>query len=598
KTALLERYGIDNVVIVPFTIEFSQQQPDEYIEKFLLEKFSPRYIVIGYDHRFGLNRQGDVNFLKWYAEKGGYEVIEIAPQEVDSIAVSSTKIRVALEAGNIRNANSLLLHNFTLSGKVVRGQRIGHTIGFPTANIEISDSHKLIPPNGIYAAYAKLARTEEQPEPRRYEAMLYIGNRPTLPELKNRTIEVNIFDFNEDIYGKELIVELVAFIRNDAKMESLEALQNQLAKDKIAALQTLKKKDPSAGTKAKLTNESKAAVVILNYNGKKYLQQFLRNIIDNTGPQYQIYVADNGSTDDSLDYLQQYFPEVPVIPLNSNSGFAQGYNLALEKVQSPYFVLLNSDIETTPNWLDPLIELMEQDNSIGACQPKILAYHNKTHFEYAGAAGGWLDYLGYPFCRGRIFDVNEEDKGQYDTRQEIFWATGAALVIRGELFKKIGGFDGSYFAHSEEIDLCWRVKRAGYKIVAEPKSVVYHVGGGTLDYLSPQKTYLNFRNSLYTIIKNEPVAKLWWLIPLRLVLDGVAGALFLTQGKFKHIWSILRAHGSLYASLVDLRKRRNHFAQLVKAEAISDKTNTMGMYRGSVVWQFYIKGKRYFSELK
>jgi len=235
KTALLERFGVDHLVIVPFTIEFSQQNPDEYIEKFLIEQFQPKYIVIGYDHRFGLNRQGDVNFLKWYSEKGGYEVIEIEPQEVDNIRVSSTKIRTALNGGKVANANELLHHTFTLSGKVVRGQRIGHTIGFPTANIQLSDAHKLIPPNGIYAAFAKY-------NDQRFKAMLYIGNRPTLPELTNRTIEVNIFDFNQDIYGEQLVIEIVSFIREDAKLDGLDALKEQLAKDKISALAALKKK--------------------------------------------------------------------------------------------------------------------------------------------------------------------------------------------------------------------------------------------------------------------------------------------------------------------------------------------------------------------
>jgi len=319
--------------------------------------------------------------------------------------------------------------------------------------------------------------------------------------------------------------------------------------------------------------------------------------LQTTGTQHGVYVADNGSTDDSVAYLKKEFPQVHLIALNTNSGFAQGYNLALAEVKSEYYLLLNSDIETTPNWLSPLVEMMDKDKSIGACQPKIRAYHEKAFFEYAGASGGWLDYLGYPFCRGRIFNINEEDQGQYDSPQEIFWATGAALVIRAELFHQLQGFDGDYFAHSEEIDLCWRVKRAGYKIMVEPKSVVYHVGGGTLDYLSPRKTYLNFRNSIFTIFKNEPFGKLLWLIPARLVLDGVAAGLFLTQGKLSHIWSILRAHGRFYLSFFQLIGKKKRYTKLIEAARISPPTTKQGRYKGSIVWQFYIKGKKYFSEI-
>ena len=592
KTALMERFGIDNLVIVPFTVEFSQQSPDEYIEKFLVQKFSPKFIVIGYDHRFGLNRQGDVNFLKWYGPKNDYEVVEIEPQEVDDIAVSSTKIRTALENGNVQSANALLNHNFTLSGNVEQGQRIGHTIGFPTANLAIQDSYKLVPPNGIYAAY--VFHNNEK-----HRAMLYIGNRPTLPDLPERTIEVNIFNFNKDIYGQHLKVELVEYIREDAKLDGLDALKNQLAVDKQKVLSVLKKKEANL-TKVESSNSThtETAIVVLNYNGKAFLQKFLANILKNKSTQHRFFLADNGSTDDSLTFVKQNFPSVEIIPLKENTGFAQGYNLALEKVTAKYYILLNSDIETTPNWIQPIIELMENDQSIGACQPKILDYNKKNFFEYAGASGGWMDFLGYPFCRGRIFNINEEDKSQYNDVQEIFWATGAAMVVRAELFKKLGGFDGDYFAHSEEIDLCWRMKRAGYKIMVEPKSQVYHVGGGTLNYQSTRKTYLNFRNSLFTIIKNEPGKKLLWLVPVRLLLDGIAGGLFLVQGKFGHIGSILKAHFSLYGSVFKIWNKRKHYNTLLQKVKIAAIPNFKGIYYRSIVWDFYIRGKRYFSELK
>lgn len=588
KVQRFEQYGIDNVIILPFTIEFSQLSADEYIQNFLVKQFHPKYIVIGYDHRFGLNRQGDISYLKWYGKEAEYEVIEIEKQEVDDMAISSTKIRKALEHGDVSTAHSLLGHYFTLTGTVAKGQQIGKTIGFPTANISISEKHKLIPPDGIYAAWVYHHK-------QKYGGMLYIGRRPTLKEYTNRTIEVNIFDFNQEIYGEELQLELIDFIREDAQFEALDQLKSQLKKDQQAALKIIKK---SALVQAKKkTLIPSIAIVILNYNGKDFLEKFLPSITATNYSNLSIYIADNQSTDDSIKFIKNQYPNLNLIALPINHGFAGGYNEALKQIDTEYYILLNSDIEVTSGWIDPIIERMQTDRELAACQPKIKAHTNQQQFEYAGAAGGWIDTLGYPFCRGRIFDQVEEDHGQYDDPQEVFWATGAAFFVKAAVFRNLGGFDANYFAHSEEIDLCWRIKRAGYKIMVIPQSVVYHVGGGTLDYQSPQKTYLNFRNNLITLLKNVSVAKLLWLIPMRLILDGIAGLLFLTEGKFEHIWSILRAHGSFYKSFFSNVKKRQEYNQLIKEYQANNTYNTQGLYKGSIVWQYYIRKKRRFSDL-
>lgn len=584
KVALLQRYGVDHVVIVPFTVAFSQQSADEYIEKFLVEHFHPKYIVVGYDHRFGLNRQGDINYLRWHGEKFGYEVFEIEQQEVEDIAVSSTKIRNALDAGQVGTAWQLMGHYYTLIGEVAHGQKIGSSLGFPTANIEISQTEKLIPPDGIYAVWVAH-------KGQRYGGMLYIGSRPTLKKYNNRTIEVNIFEFDQNIYGDELKLELVEFIRHDSQFTDLEGLKKQLVMDRKQAQALLLSRKEEAV-------KAKVAVVILNFNGERFLAQFLPSVLA-CSESAEVIVADNGSSDGSVAFLRKHYPGVQVLEIPENLGFAGGYNEALRQVGTDwdYYVLLNSDVEVTPHWLEPLVALLESDERIAACQPKIRAETNKDHFEYAGAAGGWLDTLGYPFCRGRIFAVTERDAGQYDDTAEIFWATGAAMIIRAQLFHEMEGFDADYFAHLEEIDLCWRLKRAGYKIMVEPKSMIYHVGGGTLSYNTPNKAYLNFRNSLYTLMKNESAAKLWWLIPLRLILDGLAAILFLTEGKWQHIGSIFRAHWTFFPNVRKVLQKRRAIQSLVTQHRIGEEKST-GRYAGSIVWQYYARGRKRFSELK
>ncbi|MCI4649332.1 bifunctional riboflavin kinase/FAD synthetase [Phaeodactylibacter sp.] len=589
KVDLMRRYGIDNVVVVPFTVEFSQQSADEYIQKFLVEKFHPRYIVIGYDHRFGLNRQGDINYLKWHGEASGYEVVEIGKHEVEDIAVSSTKIRKALEQGAVDQAQRLLGHYFVLTGTVVHGNKIGKKLGFPTANLDLNNRHKLLPPTGIYAVYA-------YHKGQRYGGMLYIGDRPTLKEYQNKTIEVNLFDFDKDIYGDKLRLELVARTRDDEAFSGLEQLSERLAQDRLETQAIIESREREHAKK-KIDKGPRVAVVILNYNGRNYLEQLLPKVLEHSGGNVEVIIADNGSTDDSLAFLAEAHPKLRHIDLKTNYGFAEGYNQALAQVDAPYFLLLNSDVEVTPGWLEPLVELLERDTTVGAVQPKILAYHDREKFEYAGAAGGWLDNLGYPFCRGRIFSVTETDKGQYDELQEVFWATGAALLVRSSLYRQLGGFDGDYFAHSEEIDLCWRIKRAGYKVMARPRSVVYHVGGGTLSYNTPRKAFLNFRNSLFTLVKNETTSRLAWILPARLLLDGVAGLLFLSQGKFQHIASIVRAHWSFFGQWkATWRKRRENQDRIAKV-SIAGKPNLAGRYAKSIVWAFYARNIQHFKDL-
>jgi len=336
----------------------------------------------------------------------------------------------------------------------------------------------------------------------------------------------------------------------------------------------------------------KIAIVILNWNGARLLQQFLPSVIEfSNGDSTELIVADNGSTDDSLVMLASEFPEVKVLDLRQNYGFARGYNEALRLVEADYFVILNSDVEVTEGWLESPIRLMETDDTIAAVQPKILSYHQKTHFEYAGAAGGFIDRFGYPFCRGRIFDEVEVDNGQYDTITDVFWATGACLFVRAKRFHEAGGFDTDFWAHMEEIDLCWRLKNQGYRIVFTPESTVYHVGGGSLPYDSPQKLYLNFRNNLWLLYKNLPSNQLFMTLFLRMVLDGVAALKLLAELNLNGIRSVLKAHFHFYKSLPELHRKRR------QSHSEKGKTLPPEMLRKRIVFQFYVRKKKRFSEL-
>lgn len=300
------------------------------------------------------------------------------------------------------------------------------------------------------------------------------------------------------------------------------------------------------------------AIAILNWNGKKWLEQFLPSVI-NYSDRAKIYVIDNASTDASILFLNENFPTVKIIQNKTNSGFAQGYNEGLKSINADIYCLLNSDVEVTDGWTLPILDLFKKDNSIAAIQPKILSYHKKTQFEFAGAAGGLIDQLGYPYCRGRIFDNCEEDFGQYDDETEIFWASGCALFIRSKDFWRQNGFDERFFAHQEEIDLCWRLKNEGRKIYYTFKSKVYHVGGGTLGKENPKKTYLNFRNNLSAMLKNLPFPNLLWLIFIRLCLDGIAGLVFGLRYGFSHLWAVVLSHFGFYRMAKETWNRRGEY---------------------------------------
>lgn len=330
-------------------------------------------------------------------------------------------------------------------------------------------------------------------------------------------------------------------------------------------------------------------VVILNYNGKNFLEKFLPSVLNTSYPNTIIYIADNASTDGSRSWLASVYPNIKCITLSENLGFAGGYNLALKHVDTDYYVLLNSDVEVTPHWIDPIIELMESNEKIGICQPKLLSYAAKDSFEYAGAAGGWIDVLGYPFARGRVFNTVEKDRGQFNTGEPAFWASGAALFIKRKIWEQLGGFDGYLFAHQEEIDLCWRAQLAGYHIYNCMESEVYHVGGGTLQKSNPQKTYLNFRNSLIILAKNLPTGQACAKVFCRLVLDGVFGVKLILGGHFKDVFAVIRAHFGFYKWLFS-KKEKNTLPKK-KLEELQ------GVVNQSIVWQYFIKGKKTFSEI-
>ena len=333
----------------------------------------------------------------------------------------------------------------------------------------------------------------------------------------------------------------------------------------------------------------KVAVVILNYNGKRFLEQFLPNVLENTNRELaEIVVADNASTDDSVTFMQSHYPDIRLIENENNGGFATGYNLALRQIEAKYFVLLNSDIEVAPHWIEPAIEMMDSDENIAACQPKILSFYDKTKFEYAGSCGGFIDKYGYPFCRGRIFQNLETDEGQYDTPLEVFWATGACMFVRAELFLKHGGLDDSFFAHMEEIDFCWRMKNLGYKVFCCPQSKVYHIGGGTLPKNSPQKTYLNFRNNLSLLVKNLPDNKIHRVIIYRFFLDWIAAIKFLFEGCAGDFKAVFQAHIDFYKRLGSLREKRRQLQQ----------HQVSCIYQRNIVFDCLLRGKRKFSDLK
>lgn len=330
------------------------------------------------------------------------------------------------------------------------------------------------------------------------------------------------------------------------------------------------------------------AIVILNFNGKNYLKKFLPSIIASSYPNKKIILADNASIDGSVQFVKTTFPSIEILLNQTNQGFAGGYNWALQLVNAPYYILLNSDVEVTNNWIEPIINLMEFDKNIAACQPKLLSYHQPNLFEYAGACGGWIDSLGYPFSRGRIFDVLEKDEHQYNSVEEIFWATGAAMFVRSKVFHELNGFDADFFAHQEEIDLCWRMQLAGYKIYVCPQSVVYHIGAGTLPR-GGRKVFLNFRNNLWMMQKNLPLIEKCWKLPFRIFLDAISAWKGLLTGDVAFFKAIAHAHWIVLVWW------------LFKKKQISSQKKTMnllsGVFSGTIVWQHFIRHKNFFQQI-
>lgn len=337
----------------------------------------------------------------------------------------------------------------------------------------------------------------------------------------------------------------------------------------------------------------KTAIAILNWNGLPYLQMFLGKIVEySLNPETEIWVADNGSTDGSADWIAENFTEVRLLRFDRNYGFAGGYNMALENIEAEYFVLINSDIEVTPGWLGPLVSYMDDNCDSAACQPKILDWNRKDYYEHAGAAGGFIDKYGYPFCRGRILNIAERDRGQYDSRVDIFWSSGACMIMRSEAWKRCGGFDTDFFAHMEEIDLCWRFNKAGYHVGFAPGSTVYHIGGGSLDYASPFKIFLNFRNSLYMLHKNLEDERLHRVLFIRKIMDGLAALMFLATGKFSYFNSVFRAHLQYYKNKEALERKRPDVNKLGTGNTKSLILNK------SVIFEFYVMGNKTFDRLK
>lgn len=331
----------------------------------------------------------------------------------------------------------------------------------------------------------------------------------------------------------------------------------------------------------------KTAIVILNWNGRPMLERFLPSVVANTTGDAEVIVADNGSTDDSIEFLKTNYPSLRLILMDKNYGFAEGYNRALAQIDAEYYVLLNDDVEVTPGWTDKVVALMDSDPQIAAAQPMLKMFDRRDHFEYAGGAGGYIDKLGYPFCRGRIFSTIEQDTGQYNDTRDVFWATGAAMFVRSAVWKELGGLDGDFFAHMEEIDFCWRARNHGYRIVATSDAQVFHVGGGTLPKSSPFKTQLNFRNNLAMLYKNLPASRQRRVIALRIVLDWVAALSFLAKGNWGEFRAVFKAHRQFRQWKPSLRAKR----------AAIQPHEVDCIYRRSILVDYHLRGKKKFSRL-
>jgi len=581
KIKLLSETGLDHLVIVPFNIAFSQISPSEYVDKIIVDKIGAAHVIIGYDHRFGLNRGGDFNFLKEYAEAGHFELTEIPEQQIDDLRVSSSKIRTNLTSGKINEANQQLSHPYILSGVITKGLRLAGELGYPTANIAIKSKDKLIPRLGTYAAECVLNNEL-------YQGMVYIGEGKTLQSEHRLSVEMNIFhQFDYQFYEDSLEVRLLHFVRPDQTFDSKEELIFNIDQDKIQCLNFFDERH--------YPNQSKCNLAVLNYNGAHHLANYLPSLLKSSSSDFELTVIDNASTDDSIAFMSKEYPEVRLIKLSENHGFAGGYNEGLQGISQKYVALVNSDVRGTDGWLDPLIELLENEPDVCAVQPKILADKTPDHYEYAGAAGGYIDNYGFPFCRGRIFDHVEKDEGQYNSTEEVFWTSGAAMVMRTSLYKKLEGLDASYFAHMEEIDLCWRMKKLGYKLKVVPASVVYHLGGGTLNYNSPNKTFLNFRNNWKMLMTNSSKSRIWKVIVVRSILDMVYFLKNLLSGRPKHAFAIIKAHLAVLRQIKDLRHKRRELRY--HANRSTSVANMQGMHRLLLPWEYFVKRNKLFSQL-
>jgi GT2 family glycosyltransferase len=340
----------------------------------------------------------------------------------------------------------------------------------------------------------------------------------------------------------------------------------------------------------KTNSQPKVAIVILNYNTQALLQKYLPSVVKTSYANTEIWVIDNASVDNSADFVRKQYPEMKVLETQQNLGYAGGYNWALKQIEADYYVLLNSDVEVDANWLNPLVELAESDIQIGAIQPKILDAKDRSTFEYAGASGGFLDRWGYPFCRGRIFNVLERDEGQYNDVVKVFWATGACMFVRAKTFREANGLDGDFFAHMEEIDLCWRMQLQGNTVYVNPNSKVYHLGGGTLAEGSEMKYFLNFRNNLFLLAKNDQSSLWFFRLFVRMILDGISAIKFVMDGKPKLLLIILKAHFAFYKSLPQVLKKRKEIKLTVKP-------NQLSLYSKSIVWQHFGKKINRFTDL-
>lgn len=341
-----------------------------------------------------------------------------------------------------------------------------------------------------------------------------------------------------------------------------------------------------------IQSKHSTAVVVLSYNGKALHELFFPELIKEADGNYDVVLIDNASTDDTLTYVQENFPTVQCIRLNVNRGFANGYYEGLQQIKAKYYVLLSADFEITPGWFSPLHSLMELNPDIGACQPKIKYYKNKSQFEYAGAGGGFMDAYGYLFCRGRIFFTIEEDEGQYNNTIETTWAGGGCMFVQAELYHTLGGLDAELYAHMEEVDLCWRIRNAGYRIAYCGQSTVYHIGGSVISYGSPQKIFYNYRNSLILLLKNSPANRILWLLPYRLLLDGVSGARSIARGDWKEVKAIFKAHWSFFLRLGYWLKQRKKVQAMISAHP-----NTAAVYNGSIVLDYFLRKKKRYTDL-